>query len=868
MMNTKFSFKITSIFIIICLVFSSLSGCLAVDSSADDTEQTEYRHIKNTIHNYENYNGGSDSSDYQEPGGSIFRPDDLIPNDSQDNNSPSEDSNEDDLPPDINYDDVVEVPETAIFSEDFENYGEEGTEIANYTLGNGDPLKVTVEKEEAPQGDYCGKFFSTIGDKQYSSVYYNFTTENGEEYDFQNWEKQKYLSFWAKQDGTVRKLILGINDGLNNARATFDVSDKWKFYSIPLTDFVTEDFTITNVKNFHMTWSGGTGSTYIDDIRITENEVKAYQKFIPEGDVNVIENGEYYNGDGLGVKAAYGLIEGEANSTLSVVELDNTEKKSGDYSIKFINKLEENKTVAAFYADLARPMVLSSFNMVSVSLKGSLISGQKVSVMLFDGDTQIAGREFEITSEWGDYIIPITIPEDSLHLRFDRIAVTTPLTSSENIFYLDDLIISNKDGVPETPSNIIENGEYYSDTYTVADAYISDASKNAKTTVSLDNAVKHSGENSVKFSVPSFNGTETTSELLYDFQAKKITKDNHFKVNLNAIGLTAAQNVKFEMLDIDGNVIAALETEITGKTDWQELYIINESGADTIVKSMRLIFTLSGRAFDMWLDDFEIFTPESGELPAVVTDTIQETMEVKAGNNHETVTLEQHFSIPKDCSGSDGYIVINRSIKYNTRVRLIIYTANGNSTEFDSGYSDSSDTSLRTVVALSDIGLTDEDLACIIGYQVKFNTSTSVPKLNFSITVPKPPIVTNTIQSARHVVAGNNHATVIIEENFSTPLNCSGSDGYILIKRSIKYNTRIRLILYTANGNSLQFDSGYCDISDTTLTTVVPLADLGLTDDDLANITGYDVRLNTSTSVPEIDFSIFVPKPGENIDDF
>lgn len=508
--------KLISILLAISLVLS-LAGCLSVDKSSSNAAQnteTEYRHIKNTYHNYINNNSSNDdsddsnndSSDYLEQDDVDFVPDSLIPN--TDDNKTQEDENDEnssddeDLPPEINYEDVVKVPETEIFSDDFESYGEDGTFIVKYEMNGGDTVEGFVTTD-AVEGNYAARFKRTLGSAQWAAVQYNFKGDTTD-YNFQNWKDQKYLSFWAKTDGQQQAYRIGVNDGVRTSWYSIDkkVTSEWTFFSVKLEDFLHKDFLYENVKYIALTWSGGNATTYIDDIRVTEKEIKQYNQYIPVGDATTIENAEYYEGDELGVKAAYSLLEGNDYAITAVVDLDGTEKKTGDYSIKFTAKPEENKTTAIYTAKLGQDMLITKFNEVKLNLKGNGLSGQKVDVMLFDEDTQVVGQTFELSADWKEEILNATIPNGVSGIKFNRIVLTTALADTDSVFWLDDFVLANKDGVLATPADMIEDGEYYTDTYKVTDAYSQDENATSKINVSLDNTNKYAGNNSVKFSVP------------------------------------------------------------------------------------------------------------------------------------------------------------------------------------------------------------------------------------------------------------------------------------------------------------------------------------------------------------------------------
>ena len=567
MLKGKHLLKLVSVLLILTLI-ASLAGCIAVDNSSENASQnveTEYRHIKNTYHNYINSsdsgnssNSNNDSSDFEESEDSEFLPDSVTPNTgntNQDNSSNEEESDE--LPPEINYDDVLTVPETEIFSDNFEGYGENGTFIVKYTMSGGDEVVPNVSND-AIEGNYSGKFSRTYGASKWAAIYYDFSG-NTSDYNFQNWKDQKYLSFWAKSNQN-ENLLFGVFDGVHESWCKVATTNEWTFYSIKLSDFLHKDFILENVTKVGMTWGGATASTWIDDIRITENEIKQYNKYIPVGNATTVENGEYYEGDDLGVKAAYSLLEGEKYSTTAVVGLDSAEKKTGDYSIKFLSKPEDGKDTAVYTAKLGQTMVVSDFNEVKLSLKGNGIADQKVDVMLYDGNTQVAGASFNVSSNWAEYKIPVSIAENSINVKFDHIVLATPLADNDSIFWLDDFVIANKEGVLTTPDDVIENGEFYSEAYTVENAYKGDTTLPV-VNVSLDTSNKYAGDHSVKFSLPVVGQNIATPPV-----ANKKYIQNDKTVNVSASG--SVTEVTFDSpIDCsgtDGNIIVTGSEESGG----------------------------------------------------------------------------------------------------------------------------------------------------------------------------------------------------------------------------------------------------------------------------------------------------------------
>ena len=157
---------------------------------------------------------------------------------------------------------------------------------------------------------------------------------------------------------------------------------------------------------------------------------------------------------------------------------------------------------------------------------------------------------------------------------------------------------------------------------------------------------------------------------------------------------------------------------------------------------------------------------------AVPTSVIKEyAIDATAYPWGELNSIQQTFDVPKDCSGSEGYISFRRTDASTTAQEITIYTANKTSNSYFIPYNTPGNV---IQIPLENLGLTDADLSNVTGFQVDlYYNGDNYMMWGYGITVPKAAIPTDTIAASKASGTiyreGNwmgDYANTVVEETF------------------------------------------------------------------------------------------------------
>ena len=243
----------------------------------------------------------------------------------------------------------------------------------------------------------------------------------------------------------------------------------------------------------------------------------------------------------------------------------------------------------------------------------------------------------------------------------------------------------------------------------------------------------------------------------------------------------------------------------------------------------------------------------------VKTDTIQSEIQIATTPNSVASTKQVRFDTPLDCSGSDGYIVLSEIINSKLAVTLRIYTTDAIGKAYRIGSSQRDILGAYTTeISLETMGLTDDSLSSITGYDIITESPGNSVYYTYSIKVPKASSYT---LASRERLTVNANKTETKNVRFDSPLDCSGSNGYLILNDTINNVHAVTLRIYTTNKTSNAKRIGASNRNGTgEYNNIIPLSEIGLTDEDIASITGYDITTDSATATVYYDYSITIPK--------
>ncbi len=237
------------------------------------------------------------------------------------------------------------------------------------------------------------------------------------------------------------------------------------------------------------------------------------------------------------------------------------------------------------------------------------------------------------------------------------------------------------------------------------------------------------------------------------------------------------------------------------------------------------------------------------------------------------------FETPKDMSGSNGKIILKHSSSVDgsyLAVWLTVKTANKttakkelfNNVSFASGWH-------TYEISITDMGLTDDDLSYVTGYTIEVASGNAPGSLTFTYEITVPERVfeieeTDTLQAETTKSWTTNDwwtPTYTEKIEFINPKNLSGSDGKFVVRHKGATWTGMYLTLYTKNKTTEKVQLWWNEsaTSSTWTRREFDLSKLGLTDNDLAFVTGYSIEIGVGDSVGSVamTYDITFPKPLE-----
>lgn len=172
---------------------------------------------------------------------------------------------------------------------------------------------------------------------------------------------------------------------------------------------------------------------------------------------------------------------------------------------------------------------------------------------------------------------------------------------------------------------------------------------------------------------------------------------------------------------------------------------------------------------------------------------------------------------------------------------------------------------IELFLSLEELGLTDEDLKMVTGYKIDaYGRSDDNASFNFTIKIPNKPII-KTETDVKSVNAGSWGGSFgTVSETFDPALDMSDSNGTLVLK----YKATVPATMYLYNSHiyvngktiSVPAEGLYLNATETYQKLVFNLADYGLTDDDLKNVTGYIIQASSQGDGSDFIFQIVAPR--------
>ncbi len=851
--------KLFSVVVCLALLLSSV-GCVSIDlttlvgASTSNKVNDEYYFVDSngnistepptfgsgSNNDYDNNNSGNNYND----------------SNAGSNNSGSSSNNNDDDDfelPKNDYDAVEEVPETDVYSDGFENFGQAGAEITGAEV-TGDAGVITVS-DDKKVGNYSMQITRTPVVEGEAEGFTTFTfSVAGDKYDFQNWSKQKYISFWAKGDGTmISQVAFGYGNGDQNTQTPLAIlQPDWTFYSYPIGNEVN----LENVKYVYYTVQGEIENCWIDDLQITDEPIENYTTYIPIPDADVIETAEVY-GEQEALDEVYKLIDAEGYSTEAALKLSSITAHSGDYSIKLVGEKSGTNNKVGYYANLGYVKDIAENEKGTIWIKSDYISEQKVYIDFYYMGSIVASETVDVVSskEWKPYDI---LNSEKKTATFDAIAISTKV-NGERAIWFDDFTISE---VPVSSAQLAwadgnymathnnENGE--EQIYTFGETF-----ETPKDLHGSDGTIvlEHVPYDGAIYYVTLQIFTENKDSVIWESGAIEFKRTVTHIIKLEDLGLT------------DDDLRAVTGWSLTA--DYDPLPEADQEAWDDTYYNVHILVP-RGPA------------PKQTEMLVEGSTTFESNMGVP---HNVGDTIEEQFDEPINLSGSDGRIQVEHSTNVEGRYAfdLWIWTENGKEALWSWGDENSKVTSDTSTVyipfedlKMAEDGdrLTDKDLEKVTGYKiVVYSYVEGEITYNGKVTVPRKGYSPNFLIAEGSTTFNGNSGTPVggsagdvIKATYKGGLDLAGSDGIIKMEHSATaegvYSFNLKLI--TENGDrEWNWNGASTTVTNDTTTVTAILEDLGITEEDLEVITAYELTVYTdfgSDIETTYDYKLTVPR--------
>ena len=392
------------------------------------------------------FDDGDDWDDWDDDFYDDFDDDDFYDDYWDDDNNEYDDTDIPDVEDDNEYDDSIDQLDTTNLklSMDFESYsGIIGQNIPGWTRdGGSDPITLKADNSRSYSGNISGLIEYNNNIAGWCASSYRFPA-------IEDWEEQKCFSFWLRGDGSEHIMNFGIRAGgvvCTVAENYIVKGSTWKQYIFPLDELTNMEISdLSRVTSIYVTFGGGRGSLWIDDICVLDH--------IPEEIKPLNEGFEEY---GSNVNAELSGWTAAENGGSAIIRLDADNSKFGDYSGRVEYNSQADGYSTLLYTFTAKQN-WSEQGCISVWLRGDG-SPQLFTLGFFAGGNYYSGPTVQVNHNgWKQYVFSMTDFGCSLSALKNVTAYSVTL-SGGGMMWMDDIKVWDMEYIPST-NTVIEDYE-------------------------------------------------------------------------------------------------------------------------------------------------------------------------------------------------------------------------------------------------------------------------------------------------------------------------------------------------------------------------------------------------------------------------